>query len=89
MDYHMAEGSLSTMAQGLTTRLIGHPVLYYFSVSSTQDVAKEAARLGAEEGTVVIAEEQTAGRGRLERAWISSRGNLSLSVVLRPPLRLL
>jgi BirA family biotin operon repressor/biotin-[acetyl-CoA-carboxylase] ligase len=54
---------------------------------STQRVARELARAGAAEGTVVIAERQTAGRGRLGRAWHSPGGlNLYCSIVLRPPL---
>jgi BirA family biotin operon repressor/biotin-[acetyl-CoA-carboxylase] ligase len=54
---------------------------------STQRVARELARAGAEEGTAVIAERQTAGRGRLGRQWHSPPGlNLYCSIVLRPPL---
>jgi BirA family biotin operon repressor/biotin-[acetyl-CoA-carboxylase] ligase len=54
---------------------------------STQQVARELARGGAEEGTTVIAERQTAGRGRLGRHWHSPPGlNLYCSIVLRPPL---
>ncbi len=48
------------------------------------DIARQEAQQGAEEGTVVIAGEQTAGRGRLKRAWLSPRGNIALSVILRP-----
>jgi BirA family biotin operon repressor/biotin-[acetyl-CoA-carboxylase] ligase len=55
-------------------------------VDSTQRVARDLARSGAAEGTAVIAEEQTAGRGRLGRRWHSPAGeNLYCSVVLRPP----
>ena len=54
---------------------------------STQRGARELARAGVPEGTVVIAEAQTAGRGRLGRTWHSPRGvNLYCSIVLRPPL---
>ncbi len=53
---------------------------------STQRVARDLARNGAAEGTAVVAEEQTAGRGRLGRTWHSPPGdNLYCSIVLRPP----
>lgn len=54
------------------------------SVGSTNEEAKRLAREGAEDGTLVWAREQTAGRGRGGRGWISPRGNLYLSLVLRP-----
>ncbi|MEM4900172.1 MAG: biotin--[acetyl-CoA-carboxylase] ligase [Thermofilum sp.] len=53
--------------------------------TSTQDVAAALARRGAPEGTLVVAEEQTRGRGRLGRAWTSLRGGLWFTLVLRPP----
>jgi BirA family transcriptional regulator, biotin operon repressor / biotin---[acetyl-CoA-carboxylase] ligase len=56
-------------------------------LDSTQRLARELARRDAEEGTTVIAERQTAGRGRLGRQWHSPAGlNLYASIVLRPPL---
>jgi BirA family biotin operon repressor/biotin-[acetyl-CoA-carboxylase] ligase len=56
-------------------------------VDSTQRLARERARQGAPEGTTVIAERQTAGRGRLGRVWHSPGGlNLYCSIVLRPPV---
>jgi BirA family biotin operon repressor/biotin-[acetyl-CoA-carboxylase] ligase len=55
------------------------------AVTSTNDVLKDLARAGAAEGTVVVAEAQTAGRGRQGRAWQSPGGNLFLSFLLRPP----
>lgn len=61
----------------------------YESVTSTNDVAIRMAEEGAPEGTVVIASEQTAGRGRHGRRWSSPAGSgLYLSVVFRPPLAL-
>lgn len=54
------------------------------SVESTNDEAKRLAREGAEDGTLVWAREQRRGRGRYARNWASPRGNLYLSVVLRP-----
>ena len=54
------------------------------SVGSTNDEAKAMARDGAPDLTLVWAREQTAGRGRQGRSWASPRGNLYLSLVLRP-----
>jgi BirA family biotin operon repressor/biotin-[acetyl-CoA-carboxylase] ligase len=62
----------------------GCQLLCYDSIGSTNDEAKHLARDGAEEGTFVWALEQTAGRGRRGRGWVSPRGNLYLSLVLRP-----
>ncbi|MFB6284851.1 MAG: biotin--[acetyl-CoA-carboxylase] ligase [Halobacteria archaeon] len=55
-------------------------------VSSTNDVAVEAARHGAPEGTVVVARRQSSGRGRLDRTWVSPEGGVYMSMVLRPEL---
>ena len=54
------------------------------AVGSTNDHSKELARKGAVEGTVVWAQEQTAGRGRQGNSWVSSRGNLFMSMIFRP-----
>jgi BirA family transcriptional regulator, biotin operon repressor / biotin---[acetyl-CoA-carboxylase] ligase len=56
----------------------------YDTIGSTNDEAKALARAGAPSGTVVWAGEQTAGRGRRGRTWLSPPGNLYLSLVLRP-----
>src|SRR5437870_814067 len=56
----------------------------YGEVSSTQEVAEKLASGGAREGTVVLAEMQNSGRGRMERRWLSPKGGLYLSIVLRP-----
>jgi BirA family biotin operon repressor/biotin-[acetyl-CoA-carboxylase] ligase len=53
-------------------------------VDSTNDVARALASEGAPEGTLVVAEEQSAGRGRERRTWVSPKGNLYASLVLRP-----
>ena len=55
-------------------------------VSSTNDVVRQLAEAGWPEGTVVVAVEQTAGRGRFGRRWESPRGGLWFSLLLRPPL---
>lgn len=61
-------------------------ILHNFDrLTSTNDAAKEMAAQGAEEGTAVIAREQTAGRGRQGRQWSSPPGTgLYLSIILRP-----
>ena len=60
-------------------------ILRYDSLPSTNNEAARWANLGAEEGLAVVAEEQTAGRGRLQRTWVSPKGaGLYCSVLLRP-----
>ena len=65
-------------------RRMGWPRYTYASVGSTMDVAKRLAEKGAPEGTLVLAERQTAGRGRQRRPWDSPKGGLYLSLILRP-----
>ncbi len=70
---------------GLQPRLPdGYRLVSREIVGSTNDEAKRLARSGAEQGTLVWALEQTAGRGRRAREWVSPRGNLYASLVLRP-----
>ncbi len=64
---------------------IGDQIHYLKSCTSTNDVVKDMAVKGAPEGTVVIAEEQTSGKGRSQRLWYSPCGKgLYLSVLLHP-----
>lgn len=71
----------------LGTRLIGRQIVSLGEVDSTNLRAAELAEQGAAEGTVVIAECQTRGKGRLGRSWASPSGvNLYLSVLLRPAI---
>src|SRR5260370_6053091 len=66
---------------------IGWRIHHYAEVGSTQDVAEQLALDGAAEGSVVIAESQSAGHGRLGREWFSPPGvNLHLTVILRPKM---
>jgi len=74
------------ITEGLETRFIGQRVLYFPRLTSTMDVAREEARQGAAEGTVVLAGEQTAGKGRLKRVWLTPGGNIALSLILYPGL---
>ena len=64
---------------------LGHPLIYFPALDSTHSHAAELARTGAAEGTLVTTDDQTAGRGRIGRAWKSLPGHqLALSLVLRP-----
>lgn len=72
---------------GLGTRIIGKSVVSFDSVPSTIEIAASLAREGAREGTVVVAESQTGGRGRLGRKWSSPGGvGIWTSIILRPPV---
>ena len=71
----------------LGTRRFGRPLRSFASVPSTNTVAMEWAAQAAAEGSTVVAEYQTAGRGRMGRTWDAAPGqNLLFSVVLRPQL---
>ncbi len=77
---------LHDIRQGLGTRLIGREMHLSAATASTNTLAMEMAAKGAPAGTVVIAETQTGGKGRLGRKWISPRGSLYLSIILRPEI---
>ena len=79
----------ATVRQGLFTRIVGRRLLYYPDLSSTMDEAGKLGEGDAEEGAVVVAETQTAGRGRQGRNWVSQPGNLLVSVLFRPTLEAL
>lgn len=71
----------------LNTHDLGRSVHWFEEIGSTNDRAKELADEGADHGELVVAEAQTAGRGRRGRSWASPpRRNLYFSVVLRPEL---
>ena len=82
----MVENSLSpaSITNDLETHFVGQRVICYPSLASTMEVTKREAQQGAAEGTVIIADEQTAGRGRINRVWLSPKGNIALSVILYP-----
>ncbi len=70
---------------GLPTEFMGRHIVYAEQVDSTNRLAKEKAQDGAPEGTIVIAEEQIGGKGRLTRSWSSPFGKgIWFSVILRP-----
>lgn len=65
---------------------LGHTIHRHASLASTNDEAAELARGGCPEGVVVVADAQTAGRGRHGHTWASPPGGLYASIVLRPSL---
>jgi len=78
--------SIETIKEGLETECFGQEVIYLPSTASTNLVAKKLAQQGAGEGTLIITDYQTQGKGRLERKWWSPPGeNLLFSIIFRPP----
>ncbi|MBD3296515.1 MAG: biotin--[acetyl-CoA-carboxylase] ligase [Candidatus Omnitrophica bacterium] len=77
------------VAGRLSTRTLGKKDIHFFDeIDSTNSKACELAEAGAEEGTVVIAEKQTGGRGRMGRKWASPAGQgVYMSVILRPDMK--
>jgi BirA family biotin operon repressor/biotin-[acetyl-CoA-carboxylase] ligase len=72
----------------LDTNVIGKRILHLAEVDSTQNIADKLARDGAEEGTCVVAEKQTSGRGRMSRNWASPfKDGVYISIILRPNLK--
>ncbi|MGO9607766.1 MAG: biotin--[acetyl-CoA-carboxylase] ligase [Candidatus Binataceae bacterium] len=66
---------------------VGCRIHYFDELNSTQETARELAADCAPQGTVVVAEQQTAGRGRMGRSWHSPAGvNLYCTTILRPPI---
>jgi len=78
--------SAESIKEGLKTERFGQEVTYLPSTASTNLVAKKHAQQGAPEGTLIITDYQTQGKGRLERRWWSPPGeNLLFSLIFRPP----
>jgi BirA family biotin operon repressor/biotin-[acetyl-CoA-carboxylase] ligase len=81
---HMTEVRIT---KALRTTFLGHPARYLPSTASTNIIAHKIARDGANDGTLVITDYQTHGRGRLDRQWLSPPGaDLLFSLILRPAL---
>lgn len=78
-----------TIRGGLFTRSVGRRMVFFQEIPSTMDEAARLAREGTVDGTVVVAETQTSGRGRFGRNWVSPMGNILMSVVFRPTLEML
>lgn len=82
MDSDLSEHEIEAI---LGTHQLGQRLIYLSSTSSTNDVAHRLARQGAPDGTVVVADEQEQGRGRLGRRWMAPPGTCLLcSILFRP-----
>ena len=80
--------SATSIKEGLQTSFFGQEVFFLPSTTSTNRIAKEAAQKGMQEGTLIITNQQTEGRGRFDRTWWSSPGkDLLFSLIFRPPLK--
>ncbi|MBS6396928.1 MAG: biotin--[acetyl-CoA-carboxylase] ligase [Clostridiales bacterium] len=72
----------------LQTRWMGKNCIYLESVDSTNTYAKKLAEEGAPEGTLVVTDEQTGGKGRRGRSWVTHKGeNVMMTLMLRPGIR--
>ena len=79
------ELSEEAIHRGLSTCVMGKRVIHLPVTTSTMDVVHQEAHAGAPEGTLAIADEQTAGRGRFQRSWVSTPGtSLHMTLLLRP-----
>jgi BirA family biotin operon repressor/biotin-[acetyl-CoA-carboxylase] ligase len=75
------------LRQRLKGSLFGKKIYHFFKIDSTNRVALELAQAGEAEGAVILAEEQTAGRGRAGRSWLSEKAaGIYVTLVLRPKL---
>jgi BirA family transcriptional regulator, biotin operon repressor / biotin---[acetyl-CoA-carboxylase] ligase len=74
---------------GLNTKILGNEVIFYTETTSTNDIALDLASKGAGEGTLVVADIQTMGKGRRDRKWLAPAGTSILaSLILRPSIEL-
>ena len=75
------------LKQQLDGKFIGHRLYYYEEIGSTNDEAFRLGSAGAPEGTALIANSQSAGKGRMQRVWYSPAGsNIYTSIILRPQI---
>ena len=72
------------VSDGLQTDIIGRKIYYFGTLNSTQNFAIELAKRPHENGSLVIADRQTQGRGRLNRKWVSPKGGIWMSILLKP-----
>ena len=78
---------IDDLRQACKDRLIGKEILFFSEIDSTNREARDRAKGGAGEGTVILADSQSCGKGRLGRSWESPPGaNLYFSIILKPPI---
>ena len=75
------------MKTDLDTKIIGKKIYHFKTIDSTNLYSKILIKDGVDEGTVVVADVQTSGRGRKDRTWSSPKGGLWFSVILYPNLK--
>lgn len=81
----MSQLSAELIDRALKTHRLGRPAMVFEQIGSTNDVAHARAEAGARDGMLVVAEEQSAGRGRLDRKWWAPGGTcLLMSLLLAP-----
>lgn len=79
--------SFEELSENLHTKYIGKNIMYFQTIDSTNNKAKELALSGYPNGTIIISEEQTLGRGRLGRSFVSPKyKGIWLSIILRPDI---
>lgn len=79
--------NLEVLEKSLAGKFFGHKFYYYPATGSTNEDAFRLGIAGAPEGTVVVADSQTRGRGRLQRSWHSPPGsNIYATIILRPQM---
>ncbi|GAA0599974.1 bifunctional biotin--[acetyl-CoA-carboxylase] synthetase/biotin operon repressor [Virgibacillus siamensis] len=79
--------SENTLQWGLQTQWLGKKIIHREAISTTQQLAHKTAQEGTNNGTVIIADEQTEGKGRMNRHWHSSKGKgVWMSLILKPDI---
>ncbi|HVJ50496.1 biotin--[acetyl-CoA-carboxylase] ligase [Desulfitobacterium sp.] len=90
--YRLAKTPLSleewVLKRGLETKTLGREIHFFEELPSTNDYAKTLIRQGVQDGAVILAQRQTEGRGRMQRAWESPEGGIWMSIILKPHLSL-
>lgn len=73
--------------KNLKAEFLGKNIHFFKEVSSTNDVARELADEGADEGTIIIADRQRSGKGRRGKKWVSPSGGVWMTIILRPDVK--